>query len=515
MSILSSAVRRTLARFGYELRPSDPAAPPPLAVFLRALEARAPRPLNAVVLDNDASIQAELFRSLTPERVAFASPDFTSPPGTPTSSQLLAPAGRFIAVADLGRFSPEKLLVEFPWLHRAEAWVLRAPLGAFWSGELDLTVIKADLARVGLELSDILQVAPRSFLQTPAGNVILICTAGSLAASHRVAEALAFLSAPITHRRDFEFLAGRGSFGFAAGIYNPGSVFVNGATHLLVRAENAPWAVQKSSEIRFFAASAPLLLRLDEVRRITSAVPLALAGAPDPAGHRAEDFRLFQFRGEIFSNHALISLPEGSAGSDRPLDVSQLQTRVGISRLDPVSPAFTWCGSPTIDRPLDRTEKNWAMFADVDRLLLIYSFAPYVVLTAEKWPELSFAPVLETEIAMPVGDPALAFRNSVNPVPYDDDHWLHIVHQVYPGKQYVFWAILIDRRSLRPVRASARPLARAWHGCAASIIYVCSVIADPAGIRLFAGLDDSSTAVAAIPRARLDAEWIAFPSTPP
>lgn len=515
MSILSSVVRRILARVGYELRPTDPAAPPPLAVFLRSLEARASTPLSAVVFDNDASIQAELFRSLKPGHVAFASPDLTSPPGSPASSQLLAPADRFIAVADLGRFSPAKLLAEFPWLHRAEAWLLRAPLGGFWSGELDLTAIKTDLARDGLEIGDIFRLAPRSFLQAPAGNVILICTPGRLSASPRVAEALAFLSPPLAHRRDFQILAGRGSFGFAAGIYNPGSVVVNGATHLLVRAESAPWVVQRSSVSRFFAASAPLLLPLDEAQRITAAVPLALAGAPNPASHRAEDFRLFQFRGEIFSNHALISLPGGPVGRDRPLDISQLQTRVGISRLDPVSPAFKWCGFPTIDRPLDRTEKNWAMFADGDRLLLIYSFAPYVVLTAENWPELRFAPVLETAIKMPVGDPALAFRNSVNPVPYDDAHWLHVVHQVYPGKQYVFWAILINRRSLRPVRASARPLVRAWHGCAASIVYVSSVIADTAGIRLFAGLDDSSTAVAAIPRARLDAEWIAFPAAPP
>lgn len=507
MSSLTSLVRNTVARFGYALERLDPHAPPTLAAFLRSLPAGDSALLGAVGFDNDASIQAELLRVLHPELVVFFSPT-----AAPDSLRPAEPAGRFIAAVDLRRGSPESLLTEFPWLGRAEAWLLRAPLGAFWSGELDLTIVVAGLRRVGLDLHDVLQLAPRSAFQAPASGVILVATKGGAAATRRVPEALSFLSAPITDYRDFQVLAGRGSFGFAAGLYNPGALVADGTTHLLVRAETAPWAVQKTSETRYFSSASPLLLRIDAAHRITVAAPLPLVDAPDPAGYRAEDFRLFQFRGEVYSNHAVISREDGGAGREQPLQVELLRTRVGVSRLDLATPAFTWCGFPSVDRPLERTEKNWAMFADNTRLLLLYSFAPYVLLAAENWPGLKFTTVLESLCPMPVGDPALAFRNSVNPVPYDDEHWLHVVHQVYPGKQYVFWAVLLSRRTLRPLRASARPLVRAWHGCAASIVYVSSAVVDSTEVKLFAGLDDSTTAVVAVPRRRLDAEWVELPA---
>ena len=517
MSFLPSLVRHTLARFGFVLERIDDRKLPTLAVFLRSFQALDSSVLGAVGFDNDASIQAELLRVLPCEHVVFASPRISSPVDAPASLRPAEPAGRFLAVVDLGSASPKSLLAEYPWLRRAETWLLRAPLGAFWSGELDLATSTADFAGVGLVLCDVLSLAPRSVLQAPSSGVILVCMSSGSSASSRVPEALAFLSASITHRRDFQVLAGRGSFGFAAGVYNPGAAVVDGATWLLVRAESAPWAAQKKSETQFFSCVSPWLLRLDDAHRVTAATSVTLIGAPDPAGHRVEDFRLFQFREETYSNHAVISLGNGQPGSERPLCLENLQTRVGISRLNTAQSTFAWCGFPEVDRPVERTEKNWAMFADGDRLLLLYSFAPYVLLAADHWPELKFTTALETSCLMPVGDAGITFRNSVNPVPYDDEHWLHVVHQVYPGKQYVFWAVLLSRRTLRPVQASARPLARAWHGCAASIVYVCSVLADSTEIRLFAGLDDACTAVAVIPRSRLDSEWVAFaaPATVP
>ena len=152
------------------------------------------------------------------------------------------------------------------------------------------------------------------------------------------------------------------------------------------------------------------------------------------------------------------------------------------------------------------------MFAAGDRLLLLYSVAPYVLLSCSNWPGLDFTTIMEAEVQLPFGGDGLAIRNSVNPVDYDGRHWLHIVHKVYPGKQYAFWALLIDKQTLQPVRATVRPLVRGWHSYSASIIYTCSVLVDSDHVRLFSGLDDSSACVATIPRRRLDAEWVLIES---
>jgi hypothetical protein len=106
----------------------------------------------------------------------------------------------------------------------------------------------------------------------------------------------------------------------------------------------------------------------------------------------------------------------------------------------------------------------------------------------------------------------LSIRNSVNPVDYDEHHLLHLVHRVYPNKQYSFWAVLIDKATLRPVKISSRPFARGWHSSSATIIYVSSLIVTAENVLAFAGLDDASTAIASIPRPRLDADWRPIPS---
>jgi predicted GH43/DUF377 family glycosyl hydrolase len=302
-------------------------------------------------------------------------------------------------------------------------------------------------------------------------------------------------------------LAARGSFGYAAGVFNPGAIVEDGKVYLLPRADRTPWALQKADESLFLTSPQPLLLALDDGLRVSHAEVLVHEGLAEPLITRTEDFRLFQFRSQIFSNHSVISPSRRRSTGHHRLRMEEIRTRVGISTLEVRQRRLDWCGFPSIDRPLAQTEKNWAIFSNGDRLLLLYSFAPYTLMAADKWPDLSFETILEKQIYLPFAGDSLPVRNSINPVDYDGDHWLHIVHKVYPGKQYCFWGVLINKRTLWPVQVTARPFVRNWHSCSASIVYTCAAIARSKDILLYAGLDDSAVAVALIPRSRIDAEW--------
>ena len=506
--------RQFLARHGYLLARVEPEFPPALAVYLQSLRRYARPRLQFVCLDNEVRIQSELLRVFPAAQVSFWSPIFRSDNGVrkPVSGLPPVPAGRFITAVDLDAFPLDFLEESLPWLANAEALLLRARLGSFWAGELDLCRLAARVQALGFRLAEVLRAVGASSLQAPADSVMVVWERGggiqspvTLGSRYRVNEALTWLNRPIVQRKDFQLLAGRGSFGFAAGVYNPGAILEQGQVHLLAKADRTPWALQKTDEALFFTSAQPLLLSLNAAHDIVTADPLVVEGLPEPG--RAEDFRLFKFRDQLYANHTVIVPPQPRPAARRPLRLESMQTRPGLSRLDLPAKRLTWLGRPALDRPLAQTEKNWVFFTDGDRLLLLYSFSPYVLLGAQNWPGLDFTTVVETRLDLPFDGDGLTLRNSVNPVDYDDDHWIHIVHKVYPGKQYAFWAVLISKQTLQPVRVSARPLVRGWHSASASIIYTCAVIVYGVEVSLFAGLDDSATAMATITRERLDAEW--------
>ena len=512
-----NGLRRLLARHGYLLIRVESEIPPTLSAWLGAQRKHARPPHWVVGFDNDVRIQAELLQVFPAAQVSFWSPILRSDHGAgqPISGLPPVPADRFISVVDLEAFPLDLLQENLPWLARAEAWLLRARLGAFWAGELDLCRLAAQVRGFGFRLTEVLRTVGAASLQAPAGRVTLVCERGdglrsllSPGSRYRVNEALAWLSHPVVQRRDFHTLAGRGSFGFAAGVYNPGAILEQGQVHLLAKADRTPWALQKTDETLFFASAQPLLLSLNAEHDIVEAAPLVVAGLPEPG--RAEDFRLFKFREQLYTNHTLIAPPRPRPAAHQALRLELMQTGPGLSRLELPAKRLTWLGRPALDRPLAQTEKNWVFFSGGDRLWLLYSVSPYVLLGAQDWPGLDFKTVVETPVDWPFDGDGLTLRNSINPVDYDDDHWLHIIHKVYPGKQYSFWAVLISKQTLRPVRVSGRPLVRGWHSASASIIYTCSAIAGRTDVVLFAGLDDAATAAATISRARLDAEWVAL-----
>lgn len=521
MQTVVRLIRRLLARGNYVLTREEPGIPPSLVTALTSATTIGTDRLSVTCLDNDVEVQADLLAWLPSDRVTFSCPIREA--GTdrlgPGSIWPKEPEGPFLAVVDLDSVPLAWVDQGLPWLRRAEALALGLRLGSSWAGRSDVGELEAGLSAMGFTCVDVAH-GKRLALPNAASTRLFLIAARSQtpvpesarASRYRMQEARSFMSRPLMAEAPVQPLLGRGSFGFAAGVFNPGAVAHPGGFHLLARADRTPWRVQRRSAPAYFASCQPWRVELDARQHITEGGPVTLEGMPDATRHRIEDFRLFGHAGDITCNHAVVSLPDGIAADASPLPLHDLRVRVGVSRYDPSTSRLTWCGWPTLDRPTGPVEKNWAMFSLGNQVAMIYAVNPYVLLLSDEGPAGRFRTRVEAKLRFPFDDRDLPLRNSINPVPYDDRHWLHVVHQVYPNKQYVFRALLIDRTSLLPVRVAVRPLACGWLSHPASILYLCSASVDATHVHLFAGIDDAGAIASKVARVDLDREWTSVPA---
>lgn len=511
MSFIKTFFRRALARCGYELAKSDRNRPPTVEAYLRELRTREPAELHVICLDNELSIQSQLLKVFSESHVTFSCP--SSSRGSEGKNGSIFPAKRFVAVVDIDSLPIVQWEGEYPWLKSAEVILVCSRFGSFWRGRQDLVHLSGELHGWGYSLTDVLGGGQLSLPQSPAELLVLAfeCSAASRVAfksgRFRVLEALTYLSAPIVGPNDFQVLAGRGTEGFC-GVLNPGGILNNGSMVLLARGETFSWAAQKLDESKLLASVQPVVIHRASAQTPFQTKVLPPLRPPGTMTARTEDFRLFRFRGEVFSNHPVMVGPSSTPRTGHPVRLEHITSRIGLSRLDVDPFRLEWIGYPELGRPLARVEKNWVMFTEGERLFLLYSMSPYVLFECRDWNDLRFEVIIDESLALPFSGDGLSIRNSVNPVPYDADHWLHVVHRVYPNKQYTYWAVLIDRRTLRPVRVSSRPLVHGGASYPASIIYVCAVMAGADDITLASGIDDAATAITTFPRARLDREWV-------
>jgi hypothetical protein len=469
--------------------------------------------------DTDARVQADLLGVFSCDNVRFLSPlgQNTVPhPSTVVQSTL-----QDTLVEINPEVYPVSVLTEsVPEILRCRIIVVRSHLAYFWSGDGDLADLVAILCRKGYTLVDVLDYAQPMLLSGHHGYVSFVFTvdeikmeAGARAeAGSRCQEAMAKLSKPLARREDSRWLAGRGAMGFPYGVFNPGAISENGRVTLLANGEMKPWVRRRDRLDEFIPGTHPVLAEIgkaDELRRVRTLVPKEY---PVGGFNRIEDFRLFSRNGEIYTNHAATTLPGAMPPGDRPTPLDRLVTRVAISRIDKERGELRFLGFPQIGRPLDRIEKNWGMFTHNDELYLLYSFAPYRLYRLVNWQTLAFEPVIEAKIPAPSFLAGMPLRNSINPIDFDADHWLHVVHAVYPVKQYVFWGVLIRKKSLLPVAASRHPLIHGWHSFPASVIYACSAaVREPKTLTFLAGIDDCSSVSWTIPQERLWNDWSMFP----
>jgi predicted GH43/DUF377 family glycosyl hydrolase len=510
MRLIGDPMRRLVTRLGYEVRRTGLPALDLERCLRNRLAALGSIP-TIHVFDDDSRIQREIFHLFGPDRARFHRWD------VPTDA---APGGGPFWV-ELGaeRCEPDVFFGREPWARDADLFLVRCTLGPTASGACSFSAILGGAEEAGFRLEDAsVFIQPIPFNAANNRVVLLFSKKSTLEQPEerslrlkRIDAAKAFLAAPLADSSRFQWLAHRGSYGYEAGVFNPGAIADEAGTLILARAEHTPWAAQELDEKNHMTSWRLFLLRLDSGLKIVSHGEAAFRGPFENGNFRVEDFRLFRFEGQCLCSHSLVSLPDGRAAETSALRLERLDTRIALSRLDPAQKELVFLGFPSLDLPTRKTEKNWAMMAGGEELSIIYSMAPYRVLRATAWPKLEFKTALTCALRLPFGEAGPPLRNSINPIPYDDRHFLHIVHKAYPSKQYVFWALLIDKRDLRPVYVSRSPLLRAGASVAASIVYVCSAVAEPDRICLFGGINDCGAGVWPVSREALDRNWQTLP----
>jgi hypothetical protein len=518
-SLIRESLNRILARFGFVLFRFRSGIPPSLQEYLQNLLRRGIH-LDAIFcFDSEADVETDFLSIFPSSKVSTLSYPSRECVGrnAPGMVSQAGPTGRFLVEIDAEVFDLEWFSRNARWIFAADVLLIRSSPNLFWSGKRDSNEMTRLMQEKGFNFYDVLQHVRIHLINDPPSRIVLVfekkgplppASQTGVRRSRRVTEGLTCLSKPIASFSDLLWLAGRGSFGFPAGVYNPGAIAAESHTVLLARGERSPWVIAKKDEIDFLYGCRPVLLELNEDLSIVGVGEASFENGNQLGESRMEDFRLFRYRDQVFSNHSQITVPNIRPLRNRPVRLEALKTRVGLSQVDLSEKKLTFLGHPKIDQPIGLTEKNWVFFEHKKELYLIYSFSPYHLLQANRWPDMDFHTVLKCPVKLPIGTDQIQIRNSVNPVHYDDQYFLHVIHKMYSVKQYAFWAILIDKKSLIPTMVSSRPLIRGWHSAPASTIYACSVIPRNTEIYVFGGINDSSTGVWRISRSKLDAAWV-------
>ena len=428
--------------------------------------------------------------------------------GTAWTSELPASGHLALAIVDL---APSEA-VDWARLNRLLGEQGRLLVRFPAAGASLLVGLEAEWERLGLRMIDVPEY-PRSARPVEAIERIAVLLAPASApaprgpAATRVDELRTWLGGPIGGWATARRLAGPTAGPGWDAVLNPGALARPDGTLLLCRAEDATWSEMKPDEAVFMRRCPPRLLKLDSRAAVWTTREVTWTEAPPASTHRLEDFRLFTHAGQILSNHAVLRLPT-PARAWHPVELDRLKTRVGFSVLDPVRGELRFLGEPRLPRTLGPTEKNWACFSTGEDLFLLYSPAPYRLYRCTDWDRLEFTSQLETDWLLPGSSPDLPpLRNSINPVVYDDAHWLHVVHRVYPDKRYAYWPVLISRQTLRPVRSTRQPLAcGGWSG-GDGLLYLSAAVAGAEAIDLYFGAEDCATGHSQVSRRDLDASW--------
>jgi hypothetical protein len=290
-----------------------------------------------------------------------------------------------------------------------------------------------------------------------------------------------------------------GQFGdeTACGLINPGVLQRDGSFQLLCRGEldDSTWLGDWWKN-----QATPVWCVLDEdftVRRHCFLRYPAL-----PRRFRPEDWRLFEYRGALLTNHS-IYLEHGG----------RLQCRPGISTIDLERRELTLRHLLVPPFQPSPEEKNWALFAHEGALLCVYSFNPYTVL------EIDFSTGTAEVVvqARParyewLGAGGRFIGNSTNPIRWDEDHYIMFVHDYldpdWPEQRnrlYMQYAVLISASSLLPTSIVPTPLLIGGleRGRYAGVHYTTSLVSRGNALYAFYGEGDSHSGVVELDRAVL------------
>lgn len=317
------------------------------------------------------------------------------------------------------------------------------------------------------------------------------------------------------HYLTFKIIVGPGFSGFKGGIFNPGAV-VDDQDNIITLSKGQihHWIDATGDLHQHFLKGVPLLLSLDYESRVQKSYPIhQLEGYPSDDDLELEDFRLFRVNGEYWVNHNLVRAVRNEDY------VGYSASYPSLSRLDLKRKTLTFLGYPQVDFSTQCKEKNWTYIQDNKDLYLFYSVDPYRVLKLTDPESLTFSTVIHhtiNPVLQDIGGYGTMVSFSTNPILYDDQHFLLLVHQVDPngfGRLYYQWGVLIDKDSLYPTRVTASPLfsGLAARGRVKGVIYTTAVVNRGADFNFYGGEGDTYISYAQLSKRQLDSKWSDIP----
>lgn len=323
----------------------------------------------------------------------------------------------------------------------------------------------------------------------------------------------------LRYRLKFKIIAGPGFLGFKGGVFNPGTVATaDGDTVMLAKGQTQHWMLAQGDNVHEYFKGGPVFIALDAQHRVKAHGQVQdLRGFPVEDDLEIEDFRLFHFEDQIWVNHNVIQVERNAH------QTGYTAAMVCLSHLDPVNQSLTFRGYPELDFDVQPKEKNWMFIEHQGDLYLLYSFHPYRVLKLIDRQAWRFSTIIDQPLGADLSDIGgfgTFVSYSTNPIHYDDQHFLLLIHQVDPhgmGRLYYHCGVLIDKASMYPVKVTADPLFSGIgaRGTLRGVVYVMSVVAEQNDFIFYNGEGDTYLSRTTIAKDKLDRHWRELPDLRP
>ena len=288
-------------------------------------------------------------------------------------------------------------------------------------------------------------------------------------------------------------LAKPGTLSFGA-IFNPGVLWADDHVVLLAKAQKIPWFETGGAKRHLYLQGSPVVLLLDKntLEVVAQNVVPSVLGFPQEFDWAIEDTRLFYWKGKKMVNHSLVVKGEIQG------HLNQTGVRSAVSVFDDKEKSLRFCALPHLDFPLQNFEKNWVYKESNSNLYLFYSLNPYKVLILENEKTFTFKTLLDQQFDWKLKNPGnlkTMVSFSTNPIDFNEENFLIVVHQIdnkISGRCYFHWAVLIDKKSLLPVKISSKPIFSGMgaRGRTPGIRYISSILKTENEILFFAGEGD-------------------------
>ena len=297
----------------------------------------------------------------------------------------------------------------------------------------------------------------------------------------------------IKHVLKSKIIAKPGTLSFGA-LFNPGALVVDDHILLLANAQKIPWFKTRGKNRKFYLEGQPVQFLLDKksLKTVQEEIITNITGFPSENNWAIEDMRLFTWKGQKMINHSFIT--KGKVVEF----VNQTSVASAVSILDEKGKKFSFHAFPKLDFPVQNIEKNWVYRETDNKLILFYSVNPYKVLILEDEKQFKFRSIINQDFYWQLKNPGgfgTMVSFSTNPIDFDEEHFLMVVHQIdhkITGRFYNHWAVLLDKKRMLPVKISAKPIFTGMgaRGRTPGVRYISSILKTDHEILFFAGEGD-------------------------